>query len=116
VGSLGDLEHRAIAGRAALRCRAKQIAVGVGDQAAGRIGTVGDVKADQSNGSAGVAVGGLGDFKYRAVAVRPAKSCRAEQVAVATVGAAPLVSRSKLTRVAGVLSLFPPPGSVRRPL
>lgn len=39
------------------------------------------VEADQHDGGAGVASGGLCDLEHRAVAVRPA-SCRTEQVAV----------------------------------
>jgi hypothetical protein len=47
VGSLGDLEHRAVAVRpAACRC-AKEVAVGVGNQAGNGYGTVGSVEADQ---------------------------------------------------------------------
>ena len=47
-----------------------------------RNGTVGAVEADQGSGGAGVAVGGLGDLEHRAIAVRPASGCCAEQVAV----------------------------------
>ena len=68
----GDLEHRAVAVRSALRCRAEQVAVGVGDQVGLRSSTVGPVEADQRDWGAGVAVGGLGDLEHRAVAVRPA--------------------------------------------
>jgi hypothetical protein len=56
--------------------------VGVGDQAADRPGTIGAVKADESHGSAGVAVGGLGDLKHRAGAIRPAAYRCAKEVAV----------------------------------
>jgi hypothetical protein len=74
-GGLGDLEHRAEAVRPALVGRAKQVAMGVGDQAA-RQGTVG-----QGRGRAGVAVGRLGDLINRAEIVRPAPRWGAEQVA-----------------------------------
>jgi hypothetical protein len=56
--------------------------VGVGDQAAERLATVCAVEKDQGCGGAGVAVRGLGDLEHRAVVVRPARGCRAEQVAV----------------------------------
>ncbi len=83
-GGLGDLEYRAVALRAAGLCRAEQIAVGVGDQAALR-GCVA-VEVDQSCGGARVARGGkcavIDDLEYRTVAVRPAVLRRAEQVAV----------------------------------
>ena len=84
VGGLGDLIHRAIAISPALRCGAEQVAVGIGDQAGKREGTLGAdaVEADQGGGAAGVAVGGLGNLEHRAAAVRPAYVCRAEQVAV----------------------------------
>src|SRR5262249_19097156 len=81
----GDLVHRAVAVRpAACRC-AEQVAVGIGDKAAARLGTVGEVEVDQSGWGAGIAVGGLGDLEHRAVAgsaVRPAGCRRAEQVTV----------------------------------
>ena len=44
--AVGDLEHRAVAVRPAELCRAKEVAVGVGDQ-----GTVGAVEADQGRQS-----------------------------------------------------------------
>jgi hypothetical protein len=54
---------------------------GVGDQAAEQIRAVSEVKGDQGSGGTGIAVGGLGNLDYRAVAA-PAEYCRAEQVAV----------------------------------
>ncbi len=63
----GDLEHRAVAVRPALKCRAEKIAVGVGDQAGIRRAAVGTVEDKQGRRSAGVAAGGLGDLEYRAV-------------------------------------------------
>jgi hypothetical protein len=48
VGGLGDLEHRAVvAVRSTVVCCAEHVAVVIGDQTAGRIGTVGAVEADQ---------------------------------------------------------------------
>ena len=74
-----------------------------------RIGTIGAVEADQGGGGAGVAAGGLGDLEHRAVAVRPAAGCRAEQVAVGVGDQAGLTDTAplaplKLTRVVGVLA------------
>ena len=91
-----------------LRCRAEQVAVGVGDQAALRVSAVGAVEADQRGGRAGVAGGGLDDLEHRAAVVRPAVRCRAEQVAVgvgdqAAVRVWPL-EPLKLTSVVGVLA------------
>jgi hypothetical protein len=82
VGGLDNLEYRAVAVGPAYGCRAEQVAVGVGDQAAERTGTVGVVEADQGGGAAGIAVGGLGDLEDRALVVRPAPNRCAEQVAV----------------------------------
>jgi hypothetical protein len=37
--TVGDLECRAVTARTAVLCRAEQVALGIGDQAAGGIGT-----------------------------------------------------------------------------
>ena len=55
--------------------------MGVGDQGAGRIFTVGAAEGDQGGRDAGVAGGGLRDLEHRAVTA-PEIFCRAEQVAV----------------------------------
>src|SRR5262249_16149654 len=59
-------KFRAVAIRPAPVCRTEQVAVSIGDQAAGRLGTVGSVEADQGGGRAGVAMSGLGDLEHRA--------------------------------------------------
>src|SRR5262249_58991677 len=90
VGCLGDFEPRAVAVRPADYCRAEQVAVGVGDQAAVRIATIDsvDVEADQGGRSAGVAGSGLDDLENRTsvvvtnVVCRTTLGCRAEQVAL----------------------------------
>ena len=60
--------------------------MGISDQIAERIITLGQVEvaveADQGGRGAGVAGSGLGDLEYRAVAIRPAIRRCAEQVAV----------------------------------
>ena len=45
-----------------------------------RVRPVGAVEADQRGRRAGVAGAGVGDLEHRAIAVRPARVCRAEQV------------------------------------
>jgi hypothetical protein len=65
VASLHDLEHRALTRPAAI-CRPEQVAGGVGDQAGGRVGTVGAaVEAGHGNEAAGVGVGaGFHELKH----------------------------------------------------
>ena len=80
AGGLGDLEHRAIAVRPTAVCRAEEVPGGVGDQTGNGFCPVGAIEADQCGRRAGVAAAGLGDLEHRAIAVRPAAACRAEEV------------------------------------
>ena len=81
-GDLSNLEYRAVVVRTADLCRAKQVAAGVGDQAAVRRIACGVAEVDQGVGGAGVACGGLRDLERRAIIPAPAPLCRAEQVSV----------------------------------
>jgi hypothetical protein len=98
----GDLEYRAGSGRpACCRC-AKQVAVGVHNQAGQRTRSgVARVEVDQDGWGAGVNTIGLWDLEHRTelkiiveAGVRPATKCCAEQVAISVGDQASLRIRS----------------------